>query len=122
MIKYRAEVAFALNLQYMSPRQVKIPKIGNQGQNGTLNGLGLSGSVFLKIRTAIQIIINEVNVPKLQSSADRFKSINSAQIITINPDSHVITCGVLNLGCTAFKDFGKNLSRLIAHKILVVPN
>ena len=93
--KYKADVAFALNLQYIKPRQVNIPNIGNQGQNGTLNGLGLSGSVFLKIRTAIQIIINEVNIPKLQSSAERFKSINKAQIITIKPDNQVIICGVL---------------------------
>jgi hypothetical protein len=44
-----------------------------------------------KIWTAIQIIINEVNVPKLQSSADKFKSINNAQIITTSPEIHVIT-------------------------------
>ena len=121
-MKYKAEVAFAENLQYIRARQVKTPNIGNQGQNGTLNGLGLSGSVFLKIKTAIQIMINEVNVPKLQSSADRFKSINNAQIITTKPEIQVITCGVLYFLCTAFNDFGKNLSLLIAHKILVVPN
>ena len=94
--KYRAEVALALNLQYISAKQVNIPNIGNQGQNGTLNGLGLSGSVSLKISTARQTIINDVNVPKLQSSADKFKSINNAQMITIKPESHVIMCGGLN--------------------------
>ena len=71
--------------------QLIIPKIGNQGQNGTLNGLSLSGSVFLKIRTAIQIIINDVNVPKLQSSAEIFKSMNNPQSITIAPAIQVIT-------------------------------
>lgn len=73
-----------------------MPKIGNQGQNGTLKGLSLFGSVFLNINTAIQIIIKEVNVPKLQSSAEMFKSINKPQMITIKPEIHVITCGVLN--------------------------
>ena len=106
-MKYKAEVAFALNLQYIKDKQVKIPKIGNKGQNGTLNGLSLFGSVFLKIRTVIQMIINDVNVPKLQSSAEIFKSINKAQTITIIPEIQVITCGVLNLGWITFNDFGK---------------
>ena len=91
MRKYNAEVAFALNLQYINPEHVKMPRIGNQGQNGTLNGRGLFGSVFLNINTAIQIIINEVNVPKLQSSADKFKSINNAHTITTIPEIQVIT-------------------------------
>ena len=69
-MKYKAEVAFALNLQYISPKQLNTPNIGNQGQNGTLKGRSLLGSVFLKINTAIHIIINDVKVPKLQSSAD----------------------------------------------------
>ena len=76
-------------MQYIKPKQVKIPNIGNQGQNGTLNGRSLVGSVFLKIKTAIQITINEVNVPKLHNSAEMFKSINKAQTITINPDIQV---------------------------------
>ena len=54
-----------------------------------MNGLSLFGSVFLKIKTAIQIIINDVNVPKLQSSAEIFKSINNAQTITIKPEHWV---------------------------------
>ena len=40
-----------------------MPKIGKTGTNGTLNGLFNCGSVFLKIITAMQIAINEVNVP-----------------------------------------------------------
>ena len=91
MIKYRADVAFALNLQYISARQVTIPRIGNQGQNGTLKGRGLSGSVFLKIRTAIQIIMKDAKVPKLHNSAEIVKSINNAQIMTTIPDIHVKT-------------------------------
>ena len=70
---------------------IKIPKTGNQGQKGTLNGLGLLGSVFLNIKTATQIITNDVNVPKLHKAADIFKSINSPQTITTKPDIHVIT-------------------------------
>ena len=42
---------------------ITMPKIGNNGQKGTLNGLCLFGSVFLKIRTSIHIITNEANVP-----------------------------------------------------------
>ena len=34
------------------PPQHKIPIIGKYGQNGNLKGLGLWGSVFLKIKTA----------------------------------------------------------------------
>ena len=91
MIKYIADVALALNLQYISAKQLMIPKIGNQGQNGTLKGRSLFGSVFLKIKTAIQIIINEVNVPKLHNSADIFKSINNPHTTTIRPAIQVIT-------------------------------
>ncbi len=40
-----------------------MPKMGNNGTQGTLKGLFKSGSVFLKIITAIQIAINAVNVP-----------------------------------------------------------
>ena len=89
-IKYIADVALALNLQYIKAKQVRIPSIGNNGQSGTLNGRFLLGSVFLKINTAMQIIINDVNVPKLQSSAEMFKSINKPQRITISPDTQVI--------------------------------
>lgn len=85
-------MAFELNLQYIKARQVNTPSIGNNGQNGTLKGLSLLGSVFLRIKTAMQITIKDVNVPKLQSSADIFKSINKPQIITIKPDTQVIIC------------------------------
>lgn len=98
MMKYNADVAFALNLQYISARQVKIPRIGNQGQKGTLKGRGLSGSVFLKIKTAIQIIMKEANVPKLHNSAEIVKSINKAHITTTAPVTQVKICGVLNFG------------------------
>ena len=40
-----------------------MPKIGNSGQNGTLNGLFLFGSVFLNIKTSIQITTNDAKVP-----------------------------------------------------------
>ena len=36
--------------------QSSIPKDGNNGENGTLKGLSLSGSVFLKIKTPTQDI------------------------------------------------------------------
>ena len=68
-----------------------IPATGDHGQNGTLNGLGLFGSVFLNINTAIQIITNEVNVPKLHNAADIFKSINKPHTITAIPVIQVIT-------------------------------
>ena len=47
----------------INPRQATIPKIGKSGTNGTLNGLSKFGSVFLKMITAMQIAINDVNVP-----------------------------------------------------------
>lgn len=53
----------------ISPPQQTIPSIGNSGEKGTLKGLSLFGSVFLRINTATQTIINEVNVPKLHNSA-----------------------------------------------------
>ena len=55
-----ADVKIKYNIK---PDRQKIPINGNQGENGTLNGLGLSGSTFLKISTAIQTIINDVNAP-----------------------------------------------------------
>ena len=89
-MKYNADVALALNLQYIRAKQVRTPNIGNSGQNGTLNGLSLFGSVFLRIKTEIQITINDAKVPKLQSSADMFKSINKPHNITIKPETQVI--------------------------------
>ena len=47
----------------ISTKQIKIPITGTTGENGTLNGLGVCGFVFLKIKTAIQIITKDVNVP-----------------------------------------------------------
>ena len=89
-MKYNADVALALNLQYIRAKQVRTPNIGNSGQNGTLKGLSLFGSVFLRIKTEIQITINDAKVPKLQSSADMFKSINKPHNITIKPETQVI--------------------------------
>ena len=89
------EVFNVLSENIIKIPQITIPAIGNQGQKGTLNGLRLSGLVFLSIKTARQIITKDVNVPKLQSAADIFKSINKPQIITTIPDIQVITCGVL---------------------------
>ena len=66
----------------MSAKQVRIPKIGNQGQNGTLKGLSLFGSVFLKFSTARHIITNDVNVPKVHNAAEIFKSINNTSAFT----------------------------------------
>ena len=71
--------------------QSSIPKDGNNGENGTLKGLSLSGSVFLKIKTLIQTIINAVNTLNIQSWAARFKSKNKQPIIIAPPTSHVIT-------------------------------
>ena len=85
--------------------------------NGMVNNENIKNS-----RTVKQIIINDVNVPKLHNSADTFKSINNAHIITTKPDKAVTICGVLNFLCISFKDFGKKLSLLIANKILAVPS
>jgi len=64
-------------------------------------------------------MMNDVNVPKLQSSAavEIFKKVEpkmqttAARIVTIY--------GVLNFGCRVCKLLGKNPSLLIAYKILV---
>ena len=50
--------------------------------------------VILNIKTAMHIIIKFAKVPKSQSSAEIFKSIKRAPIITIIPAAHVTTCGV----------------------------
>ncbi len=65
---------------------------------GTLNGRSLFGSVFLKIKTATHTIINDVNVPKLQSSAavEIFK--NAEPKIQITAAIIVTIYGVLNFG------------------------
>ena len=47
----------------INPKQEIMPKIGNKGTNGTLNGLSKFGSVFLRIITATHIATNAVNVP-----------------------------------------------------------
>ena len=75
---------FAITIEnIIKPPQQTIPAIGNHGQNGTLKGLGRSGSTFLKINIATQTIINDVNVPKLQREAATFKSrINVPRIPT----------------------------------------
>ena len=61
-----------------------MPINGKNGENGTLYGRGLFGSVFLKIKTATHTIINDVNVPKLHNSAavEIFKNVEP--IIQIN--------------------------------------
>ena len=103
----------------ISPLQHIIPNKGNHGEKGTLYGRGREGSVFLKINTATHTIINDVNVPKLQSSAavEIFKNVEpKMQIIATKT---AIICGVLNFLCTFFNTRGKKLSLLIAYKILV---
>ena len=76
----------------------KIPSKGNNGTKGTLKGLGLLGSVFLKIRTATHTIIKDVNVPKLHNSAAVEISSTNIPHIQIIPTRTVKTCGVLNFG------------------------
>ena len=71
---------------------------GKKGEKGTLNGLCLSGSVFLKIKTATQTIINDANVPKLHNSAAVEIFNKSEPIIQIAPTINVKMCGVLYLG------------------------
>ena len=58
------------DIEYIiKPPQHNTPIIGKYGQQGTLNGLFLSGSVFLKINIAIQTTINAATAPKLTKSA-----------------------------------------------------
>ena len=57
----------------------------------------LLGSVFLKINTAMQTIIKEVNVPKLHISAAIFILKNNDPTMIQTPTNIVIICGVLYL-------------------------
>ena len=61
--KYKDESPPEMLLYIIKQLHIIIPSIGNNGQNGTLKGLCLFGSVFLSINTSIQIITNEANVP-----------------------------------------------------------
>ena len=106
----------------IKPPQKAIPKDGNNGEQGTLNGLGLSGSIFRSIRTATHTIINDVKVPKLHNCAATSKSNVIVPIIQTTPTKRVSTCGVLYFGCNFWNTLGKKLSRLIAYKILVDAN
>ena len=74
----------------IKPPQQKIPISGTNGEKGTLKGLGLNGSVFLKIKTATHTIMNDAKVPKLQSSAavDIFKN--------KDPDIQIIPTIIVN--------------------------
>ena len=58
----------------------------------------------------------------MHNSADIFKSINKLQNIITSPTIQVITCGVLCFLWIERRIFGKNLSLLIAYKILVEAN
>ena len=108
------DVLSVLREYTIKPPQKKIPKMGKRGTKGTLKGLGLSGSVFLKIITIMQIMINDVNVPKLHNSAEIFKSINTEPITTIRPQIQVRRLGVLVFLFTILSERGMNLSRLMA--------
>ena len=61
--KYFDESPPEMLLYIIKQLHIIMPKIGNKGQNGTLNGLCLFGSVFLNIRTSIHIITNDAKVP-----------------------------------------------------------
>ena len=94
-----ADSPFAIIIENaISPPQHSIPNIGNHGQNGTLKGLSLSGSVFLNIKIATQTMANDINVPKLQSDAATFKSRTSVPKTPTIPTVIVSMCGVLNFG------------------------
>ena len=97
--KRSAEVVKNFIEYTIKPPQQSIPRIGVTGAKGTLNGRGLSGSVLRRIKTATHTIINEVNVPKLQSSAATFKSSVSTPTTESKATVHVKTCGVWNFGC-----------------------
>ena len=61
--KYSEESPPDIPLYIIKHPHINTPRIGNNGQNGTLNGLGLSGSVFININTSIHIITNYAKVP-----------------------------------------------------------
>ena len=107
-------------LYIMYPHRI-VPKIGNQGQNGTLKALLRFGYIYLRITIPKQTNTKDVNVPNTQSSAATSLFKNNIPIIINIVDAIVITYGVLYVGWTLLITLGKKPSRAIAYKILEVP-
>ena len=87
-----------------------IPRIGNSGTNGVLNGRGVSGCVFLIMIIPTHTITNANKVPMLVIFPTTLIGTNAAKhetkIISIRLHFH----GVRNFGCTSRNAFGNSRS------------
>lgn len=102
-------------------KQIEAPRIGTTGTHGVLNGLSMSGLVFLRTITLIQTIIKASNVPIETSSPRMLIGRMPAMIMAIVPVIMVLIYGVLNLGCTLENTGGKSPSFDIVKNILGCP-
>lgn len=71
-----------------------MPKAGNSGVNGFLNGLGKLGWVFLNTITPKQTNTNAAKVPMLTSSASAPSGTRPAAIDIITPVMIITRMGV----------------------------
>jgi len=79
-------------------KQTKIPKNGNSGKKGTLNGLGRLGWVCRKIITPAQTIIKAKRVPMDVICPNLEIGKNPAKKLTKNIKSKLERHGVRHLG------------------------
>ena len=85
-------------------------------------------SIFEKIRNKIeppeQAIgpKTDITMPAFSTNIGIIQPIKIEPTITIKPQTQVKTCGVLDFLLTTLSERGKNLSLLIAYKILTVPS
>src|SRR5207249_2873495 len=107
---------------HIKTTQETIPRIGTNGNRGTLKALGRCGSLMRRIMIPVQTRTNANKVPIFVRSTISSILTNIAQTPTATPVKIVVTCGVRNLGCTFAKDCGSSPSRAIEKKILGWPS
>src|SRR5579871_1622811 len=103
------------------PPQRMIEIKGNHGTSGTLKTRGRSGCVLRKMITPSDTKTKANNVPMLERSAASLMAKIPDGMPTASPAIQVDQCGVLNLGCTAEKNFGNSPSRDIAYQMRACP-
>ena len=93
--------------------QMSVPTTGTHGIPGVLNGRGVSGAVFLRMRTPVHTIAKASSVPMLTSSPSTVIGKSPDAIATTMPVMAVVTCGVRNRGCSRANNGGNKPSLLI---------
>src|SRR5215469_12952137 len=100
------------------PPQNTTEMIGNQGTRGTRKARGRSGCRRRRKITPSETSTKANKVPMFERSAASEISTRPAGIPTAKQAIQVDQYGVLNLGCTAEKNFGSSRSRDMAYQIL----